>query len=384
MVLDLVGRLRVLAPEHHLSHVTAVVDLEGHALAALALPDEPRMREPEDGRRILLAEGFQGVQVSEQVESRLGERQFGIEPDGIRWPRPTGFAHVTVQGLAQRRKGLAAGRTASRLGVTAEADEMGLRRVQGFVEVKAFRAAPRALPDAVPVIREEQDRHAVPLLDPSGHDARDAVMIAFVGEEHEGLRVEIQLPLDLREDRRLEFRVQLAAIGVDRIEPLGEGTGLGRIIGGKQLKADLRGLQTASRVQARPELEADVLGPEVLPGGAGDVAQRSDARQDLAATHPLDAGPDQGAIGTVERHHVGDRADGDQIQEVLHARVEAAFQGQREHVGHPHPREILEVRELHLGVHDRVGIGQGLGHLVVIGHDQVDPVLLGLLGGGMG
>jgi hypothetical protein len=98
----------------------------------------------------------------------------------------------------------------------------------------------------------------------------------------------------------------------------------------------------------------------------------------------FDACPDQGAVGAVQGHHVGHRPDGDEVQEVLHARGVPALHRDGQEVGDAYACKVLEMREVHLRVDDGVDVRKLLGHLVVIRHDQVDAVGLGRGCGRMG
>ncbi|MNX45159.1 hypothetical protein D3C86_756630 [compost metagenome] len=238
--------------------------------------------------------------------------------------------------------------------------------------------------------REEQDRHAVALFDPARHDSRDAVMEALIRQDHEGLAVEVPFSLQAIADFLLQLGVQLLALHVDGVQVAGEAVGLGLVVGREQLEPDIRGLQPARGVEARPEAEADVLGGEGVEVGLGDRPQRLDAREGaprpvaVALAVALDSRPDQRAVWAVQGHHVGHRPDGHEVQEMLHARGVRAFHRDGQEVGHAHSREILEVVEIHLWVDDGVHVRKLFGHLVVIRHDQVDAVGLGRRGRRMG
>ena len=102
------------------------------------------------------------------------------------------------------------------------------------------------------------------------------------------------------------------ALAVEAVELGGDAAGLDRIVGAKQQRAEIGAADAAAGVDARPEQEAQVkrLG---RTGQPRHVHQRGEPDVVAAAQRQQSLG-DEGAVEALERHHIGDGAERDDVE----------------------------------------------------------------------
>ena len=117
---------------------------------------------------------------------------------------------------------------------------------------------------------------------------------------------------DLRLGRREDAGLDVAPLGVQPVEPLGEGRGLVRVVGREQPRPEVGGADPAAGVDPRPEREAERPGAR-RAADAGDGGERREAGAGAARHHrqPL---AHQRAVEPDERRHVGDRGQRDEVE----------------------------------------------------------------------
>ena len=106
----------------------------------------------------------------------------------------------------------------------------------------------------------------------------------------------------------------------------------GALVGGEQQpRGDVRRGHAAGGVDARRQQEADVEAVERLAGQARSVEQRPQPDRVLVLRQALEAEPGDDAVLADQRHDVGDRADGGDLEERRQPLLAAALQAQAVH-----------------------------------------------------
>ena len=116
--------------------------------------------------------------------------------------------------------------------------------------------------------------------------------------------------------------LDVAPLAVDRVEQLRQLGGARRVVGEQALDAERHVGQAAGGVDARPEREAEVERAGTRRASrAGGGEQRGDAGLHAAGADALQALRDQAAVVGVEPDHVGHRAERDQVEQRVEARL---------------------------------------------------------------
>jgi hypothetical protein len=116
-------------------------------------------------------------------------------------------------------------------------------------------------------------------------------------------------------------RLDVAPLGIVGLELLRQRFRFIGIVGREQPRAEIGAPDAPARIDARPQQEAQMIGPRPLVD-AGAFGQRSKARiaalgqhfQPLCHQRPVDAG---------QRHDIADRAECHQIEPLHHVGLEA-------------------------------------------------------------
>ena len=263
-------------------------------------------------------------------------------------------------------------------------------RVEDVAHVNARHRAGRALDPARLFGGRERNHGPVQsLLDPRRDEPDHALVPAVVVHADAGRHVareSRQLRVELCQRFELHLRFELASIGVELREAPGEFTRRGRIVGQQAVDAQSHVLEASGGVEPRAGLKREVLADHSGERAAGRFEQcpqpgRTATRTD--ATQPL---RHQDAIVEVERHHVGDRAERNEIEQVGRirglavaqpARLPHASRQRRHHVERDaHARQRLRreglVRRVRIDEPGR--FGQFAARQVVIGDEHVDAV----------
>ena len=171
-------------------------------------------------------------------------------------------------------------------------------------------------------------------------------------------------------------RLHVAPLGVHRIQFGGHGAGTVAILGQQQLEPRVGPVQAAGGVQPRAEAEPDRLLVDRARVHARDVHQRP--QTDLARVRqPPQPGADQPPVLSEQRHHVGHRGQGDQVQVlvgqrgVLPRRLE---QRPRELVRHARRAQVRARVAVQPRVDER-SLGQHAVRTrrVMVGDDDIHP-----------
>ena len=229
-----------------------------------------------------------------------------------------------------------------------------------------------------------ESRPAEPLLQPRGHQADDAGMPALrSGHDHgrpflvetkrgQGFRLGFG---DGRHFENLTFLVETIEFG-------GDAHRLRFVIEGEKPRAERSIADASARIDARPDHEAERegLGRPIESGGIEKRAQADAA----APTDHLQAGADECAIETAQRHHVGnggERHEVEALQEIGRRAAlapktllaQAAIERDESHEHDAGGAEIAEAREIiePVRIDDGNGRGQHFRRLVMIEHDHV-------------
>ncbi len=155
--------------------------------------------------------------------------------------------------------------------------------------------------------------------------------------------------------------------------------------------SELHVRQPAGRVQPRRDRESEVGRARRTEIPLGDLEQGANARARSAAPHAPQPLRDENPVIEVERHHVGDGTQRDQVERrrdrgASPGRVDdAAFgelAGQCRHdvESNPDAGETLAGKRLvrKVRIHDTAGFGKFRTREVVVRHDDIDAAGVGL------
>ncbi len=128
---------------------------------------------------------------------------------------------------------------------------------------------------------------------------------------------EISLGIEFRADGADDFIDDAAfdflTLAIAHVESLRDGRGFGLIAREEQAQGFLGGFQAAGGVQARGELETDLVGAQ-RSGALRNFFERDQAGA-LGRVQALKAGGNEKAIFADQGHDVGDGAEGDEIEQ---------------------------------------------------------------------
>ncbi len=248
---------------------------------------------------------------SSAPETTASTRSMGRSSSGLEHSRG-----VALQRLGERGQPPAVDRQAGSGAVAAVALELagaGMKRAQ---QVESGDAAGRPLSARAAVQRHEDRRPVVALSDPGGDDAdhpgmptlrRENVCRALAEARHLGLR----FPRGSLLHR--------AALGVDRVELLGDLDRPLRILGQQELEARVGAAQSARGVDARRQAKAERACVECAGIGTRNLHQRPQAGLGGARERPQPLA-DKPAVLALQGHQIGDRGQGHQLDVLLDGR----------------------------------------------------------------
>ena len=125
----------------------------------------------------------------------------------------------------------------------------------------------------------------------------------------------------------LHFLFEFASFLIDLIERFGVVTSPVGVVREKTLDPVLHRRETAGRVDARSDAKAEVARRGVPHAAARHIEERGDARMRAALADALEALRDENAVVFVEFHDVGHRAEGDEVDEFVEARLRLRGKG---------------------------------------------------------
>ena len=208
--------------------------------------------------------------------------------------------------------------------------------------------------------------------------------------ETEGQIVFRQL-LELLERLALHALLDALAILVEVVQLLGVFLRQLRVFAEQQLDADGHVVQPAGGIEARAEDETEVAGGHLARLAPGHFQQRLEPRSCSTGTDAHQPLVHEDTVVGVQRDHVGDAAEGDQIQQLGQIGLgqaltgepavlaQATAQGQHHIEDHPDPGDAFagEGAGRLVRIDDGVGGGQLGAWQVVVGDDHLQPGRLG-------
>ena len=238
------------------------------------------------------------------------------------------------------------------------AEQTVRRLAEGADEVDAADRAGRAL-GLLALEAADEGRSRVALGEPPRDQADDPHRPARVAEDDRGSVVgDLRHPL-LGLDHGPGHR--RLAVDVLPLEPAGDRLGLGGRGGEEQAQGELGILHPAGGVDPRREPEGEIGGTERAPHPRGGAERGEPGRR--GGGERLEPTPDDQAVLTAQRHHVGHGAEGGEAEGCVGAPRRddpLGLERGEELPGHPRPREGVErvgaVRAL--GVDEGVHLGQ--------------------------
>jgi hypothetical protein len=276
-------------------------------------------------RGVTLTSGPQLVEGGEGFEGEVGEADLSVEAEGrLEFVGFEGAAGELVEAGAEGVQ--VGGREAqsSRHGVAARADQQVAAFPQGSGQIEPRNTTARAAEfRAVPA---KDNGRAIELLEDTGGDNADDTdvpgHIAFDDDEV-GLGVEPDAhgAKDLVGNGAFDF----LPLAVMRVQILRERQRFGQVAGQEQAQGFFGRFEPARGVEAGRELEADFVGAE-RDRGLSDPFQ-SDQTWSLRRVEAFQTGRDQHPVFAGQRDDVGDRGEGDQIEQGAQIKLRGAGQG---------------------------------------------------------
>ncbi len=239
-------------------------------------------------------------------------------------------------------------------------------------------ATDRAEPRSTAAIADEHDHRALILFgQPIGHRPDDAAVPVRLMQHQ---RVEFQqrrLLGDLLLRRGEDLIHQQLALIVQAFQLRGENARASEIGRRQQLDREVGIAQAPQRIEARPQPKADVLGREIRGVDLGERENGLQA-QALGAAQAIETALQQIARVGGEFGHIGHDAQRHQIEVIVGA---IGFAGQlphllREFEGHADAGQRTQRMRggQPLGIDQRVGVGEFVGQIVMIGDEHGDAL----------
>ena len=253
----------------------------------------------------------------------------------------------------------------------------------GAADVGAGDGARRADEIAVAVGGEREGRPVEALLQPRRDKPDDSRMPIRRGRDDDRrVGSTVEHPQRLRLGLGDRGLLDLLALAVEPVELRRDAVRLHGVVAEQQARAERRVADAAAGVDARSDEEAEVPALGRL-GEAGGIEERGEAEAPALA-HDGEALAHEGAVEAMERHHVGDRRERDEIEareqvglgspgpEAAHPKL-AVERHEREEddaggAQMPEPREVV----LPVRVDDRRRCRQHLRRLVMVEDDGVE------------
>ena len=244
------------------------------------------------------------------------------------------------------------------------------------------RAEPTRLPS--PFGGEREGRPVEALLQPRRDKPDDARMPIRRGRDDDRrVGSTVEHPQRLRLGLGDRGLLDLLALAVEPVELRRDAVRFHGVVAEQQARAERRVADAAAGVDARSDEEAEVPALGRL-SEAGGIEERGEAEAPALA-HDREALAHEGTVEAMERHHVGDRRERDEIE----AREQVGLGPPRPEAAHAklaverHEREeddaggaeMPEAREIVLAVRvdDRRRCRQHLRRLVMVEDDRVEP-----------
>ena len=344
----------------------------------------------------VLAPGAGLAQGAGQFQVELGQAQLAVGEDA---PGEVVLAelaaHLGIEGRGEGAEMPLRQRQAGGHGMPAElADQPRVARghgVQRIADVQARHRARRALEAAVAGVGEGDGRAVVALLQARGEDADHALVPVRVEQaQAEGHFLHRQF-LELGQGLALHALLDGLAVLVELVELHRHVAGQGLVLAEQAFDAQGHVVQAPGGVQPRAENETQVGGSDAPGITPGHFQQRAQARAGAAGADARQALVHQDAVVGVQRHHVGDAAQGHQVEQLGQVRLrraatgepvqlaQARAQGEHHVEDHADPGHRLagEFAARLVGVNDGVRRRQLRARQVVVGDQHAQPGGLG-------
>ena len=259
--------------------------------------------------------------------------------------------------------------------MAAELREMLGAGRERVMHVKPLDAAARALCHVA--VNGKQDDGLVICFDEARSDDADDARVPALAREHDGGKLVHVLPCQLLFGTRKDVLLDGLPLLIQRIETVSELLRLGDVLRQEQPGAEHGRRHAARGIEARRELEADLLGRDRGGIDTRDIHEGAQA-EILRLCHVREAETHDLAVFAEQRHDVGDRAERDEFEPLLPRLV---AERQRKRVAkleklerNADAAEVL-VR-IHIifamRVHDGAGGRQCIARQMVVGHDDVE------------
>ncbi len=324
----------------------------------------------EEGRTVRVPHGLEASEVADRGHAE-GVAELDVDLQGAL--RGAGGRDLRGEGLAERLDAVRPQGHPRRGAVTTEALEEAGAAAERRVQIDVARG-PAAAVTALAVERDHHRGHAEAIAEARGGDADDTTVEALGGDHDPVLRLPAPAILDLGDGLVGHRALHGLALVVDLFDLGGEPARLVTVATAEEREGQRGVGEPTGGVQARGEPEGDLAGAELLASAeAGAVAEGLHAGAELRrGQHPQPRAHER-AVVAVERRHVGDGAEGDQIQLGAESRAEAGDEAERQaRAAEP---GVVERAVRPMRVQEGVGRQRLVGDQVVIDHDDVHAPL---------
>ncbi len=248
------------------------------------------------------------------------------------------------------------------------------------------RPEPRS---SVSLRAREGDGRAVELLLHARRDQSDDALVPVLVEEADGARRLDPVAVERGESVDLHVALDVAPLAVQLVQLPRQLQRAFEAFRGEALDADRHVGQAPGRVDARTDCEAEIHRARRAGVLARHLEQRRHAGMQAPVADPLQPLGDEDAVVAVEAHHVGDSAEGDEVEQRVELRLRgrrepparAQFGAQREqHVEHhADARQVLAWKSAArlVRVDDAGGVRQHGPRQVVVGDEHRDAEFVG-------
>ncbi len=196
-----------------------------------------------------------------------------------------------------------------------DAGDAPVHQIQRVAQVQAGDGSAGAAQQAVAGVGEDEGGPVVAFLEPRSQQPHHALVPARVEQDDAGAVVDLDA-VQQGQGLILHVRFDAAPFPVELVEFPGQGQGVVPVGREQAFDAPAHVGQPPGGVEARTDGVAQVFAAGAGQGAAGHLEQGFDAGPGLAVADAGQALGHQQAVVRVEPHHVGDGAQGDQIQQV--------------------------------------------------------------------
>src|SRR6266704_5011604 len=195
--------------------------------------------------------------------------------------------------------------------------------IERVAQMQARDRAARALDFAGRALRKREGRAMVAVLDAAGEDPDHALVPGRIVETDAARLADGELREELI---GLEPHVRLdrAPLVVELVELPRDVQGAPAVRSDETLDPEAHVGKAPGGVQPRREQESQIEGAGARRIAAGDGEERAHALLHSARAYAPQPLSDQHAVVEIERHHVGDRAEGEEVERIAEVRLQPA------------------------------------------------------------